>query len=72
MNTETRKIKLLVEVEAPAKLSKKKVADLVSRLINTGLEDAQNSEDIGSDDPDILLVQRLSIKHPKPVKETTA
>lgn len=65
----TSKIKLLVEVVAPARLNPEKVAQLVERLIDIGLVDAEATSRLPDlDDPNIELVLSLEIQAPKVLK----
>lgn len=52
---------LVIPVKAPNKLSAKKVAHLVDRLIAIGLEDAEDSEELG-DEKDSECDDALSLE----------
>lgn len=45
-----RTIKLLVEVDAPTRLTPQQVADTVNTLINAGLSDAADSAELAEED----------------------
>ena len=50
---------LVVKVEAPKKLSRKRLCKVLDRLIQIGLEDAANSEE--SEDEDLAVVEAIEI-----------
>ena len=54
---------LVVKVEAPKKLSRKRLCKVLDRLIQIGLEDAGDSEE--SEDEDLAVVESIEISESK-------
>ena len=50
---------LVVQVEAPKKLSRKRLCKVLDRLIQIGLEDAGDSDE--SEDEDLAVVESIEI-----------
>jgi hypothetical protein len=63
------KTTLTVTVNHPAKLSAKRIAKLVNRLLDVGYSDAASTPG-DFHDPDVSDLMLLSISKPKPIKET--
>jgi hypothetical protein len=62
-------VRILVEVKADAKLRPNKVAKLVQRLIDAGLQEAQDSSRISDfDDAEVDEILCLDIKKPKVIQ----
>ncbi len=54
---------LVVKVEAPKNLNRKRLCSLLDRLIQIGLEDAADSEE--SEDEDLAVVESIEISESK-------
>jgi hypothetical protein len=62
-------IRLLVEVETPPRISKRKVAKLVEWLIDVGLQEAETRSGLPDfEDPDLEVILALEIHPPKVLK----